>query len=385
MASIQPRYNKDGGVISYQIKVSRGRDPLTRKQLTPYTTTWVPPEGWNKWSARRKERELNKIAGEFEAACDRGEILTRKEKKEVAISKAKEEQAAITFLKYADMFLKEKEPELAINTKRSYETSLSRARAYFGNIRVKDIDLSMIKSFFTFLENEAKNELTGKPLSHATILLIYRILNSMFQNAFMDGVIPVNPMNRMKAPRKTKEDANIMKKSYSEKEVNYIIKCLEKEHIKWRALIMLLFDSGLRRGEALGLNWSDINFKTGEVQITKNVQQTEGGLLYITTPKSGKSRTIYLTETSIPVLKEWRKEQRELLFKLGVDNEDYCFTDIHGNRIRPTSLNNYFNRFAKKNKLKGFHPHTLRHTWASITIANGESKPKIVTNIDSDF
>lgn len=80
MASITPRKNKTGEIISYQVKVSRGRDALTGKPLTPYTTTYTPPEGW---SRKAVERDMARFAGEFEAACKRGEVLTREKPRPV--------------------------------------------------------------------------------------------------------------------------------------------------------------------------------------------------------------------------------------------------------------------------------------------------------------
>ena len=104
MASYTARKNKAGQIVSYQIKVSRGRDKLTGKQLTPYTMTYTPPEGWSK---RAITRELQKVMGEFEAACNRGEILTKEEQKAHAQEKAEkaehqktEEQKKPTFSKY---------------------------------------------------------------------------------------------------------------------------------------------------------------------------------------------------------------------------------------------------------------------------------------------
>ena len=79
MASIQARYDKKGNLISFQIKVSRGRDIVTRKQLTPYTMTYTPnPE----WSDRAIQRDLEKVAAQFEVACMNGEVLTKEEQKQ---------------------------------------------------------------------------------------------------------------------------------------------------------------------------------------------------------------------------------------------------------------------------------------------------------------
>ena len=87
MASFTARRNKAGEIISYQIKVFRGRDKLTGKQLKPYTMTYVPPKGWSK---KAIERELIKVMGEFEAACKRGEVLTKEEQKAKATEQAED-------------------------------------------------------------------------------------------------------------------------------------------------------------------------------------------------------------------------------------------------------------------------------------------------------
>ena len=110
MASYRPRKNKFGQIISYEIRVSRGYDPVTRRALKPYATTWKVPDGWSK---NRIERELNKVVAEFEAACKRGEILTREERKAQAIDRveqAKREQAEQerkpTFTRYIEIYIK---------------------------------------------------------------------------------------------------------------------------------------------------------------------------------------------------------------------------------------------------------------------------------------
>ena len=54
MASYTARKNKVGQIVSFQIKVSRGRNKLTGKQLTPYTMTYTPPEGWSKRAITRE-------------------------------------------------------------------------------------------------------------------------------------------------------------------------------------------------------------------------------------------------------------------------------------------------------------------------------------------
>lgn len=87
MASYSPRKDKSGQIISYQIKVTRGRDRITGKQLTPFTMTFTPPTGWSK---KAIDRELQRVMGEFEAACKRGEVLTKEQEKALALQEIEE-------------------------------------------------------------------------------------------------------------------------------------------------------------------------------------------------------------------------------------------------------------------------------------------------------
>ena len=72
MAYLQSRKNKNGEVVSYSIRVYKGRDPRTGKQLTPYTMTWHVPEGW---SEKRARKEAEKQAAIFESNA--GRVISR--------------------------------------------------------------------------------------------------------------------------------------------------------------------------------------------------------------------------------------------------------------------------------------------------------------------
>ena len=141
MASYTARKNKDGKIISYQIKVSRGRDKLTGKQLTPFTMTYTPPDGW---SRKAIERDLIRVMGEFETACNRGEILTKEQAKTRATEQAeqaKREQVKPTFNQYAELFLKEKAATLSAVTLHNYKQALKRPSEIFGGMKLEEIEI----------------------------------------------------------------------------------------------------------------------------------------------------------------------------------------------------------------------------------------------------
>ena len=375
MASYTARKNKAGEVVSYQIKVTRGRDKLTGKQLTPYTTTYTPPEGW---SRKAVERDLIRFMGEFEAACKRGEVLTKEEQRTHAEQEAEqikkkqaEERKKPTFEQYVELFIQEKSATLSAQTINSYKQSLKRPMVVFGKMKLEDIDFLMVKKFITDLQATQRSKRNKKPLAHGTIVTYYATLHTLFESAVENGVILVNPMQRMKKPKPRKDDTPKEAIVYSEKEIAYIMECLNKEPLKWRALVLFLIDSGCRRGEVAGLKWEEIDFRTGKVNICRNAQYTKEKGVYITTPKSHKNREIIVNRPVLDILKEWKRQQALLFFGQGKHSNGFCFTQNEGEILNPNTITEYIRNFGKRYDLPGMHPHALRHTMATLSIANG--------------
>lgn len=371
MASYTARKNKDGKIISYQIKVSRGRDKLTGKQLTPFTMTYTPTDGW---SRKAIERDLIRVMGEFETACNRGEILTKEQEKTRATEQAEQakyEQAKPTFNQYAELFLKEKAATLSAVTLHNYKQALKRPSEIFGETKLEEIDFLSVKKYITDLQTAQRDKRGKKPLAHGTVVSYYTVLHTLFENAVENGIIPANPMQRMKKPKPRKDDIPKEPICYDEKEVAYIMDCLNKEPLKWKALMLFMIDSGCRRGEVAGLKWGDIDFRTGKVTICRNAQYTSEKGVYITTPKSHKSRDIIINAPVLQVLKAWQREQTLIYFGRGKAVNGYCFTQNEGELLNPNTITEYVRTFGKRYNLLGMHPHALRHTMATLSIANG--------------
>lgn len=359
------RIRKNGQRV-YEIRVSRGRDPITHKQLTPYTMTWAVPENY---SAKRAEKEAAKIEGKFLADCKAGKVLTKQEerlkKKEDAERAEREQQELLMkpkFQRFTESFLQEVSKTRAPTTHCRYCNICKRASKTWGDFYVEDITKNMIKDYIIDLQGHYK---------HATVCGHFKVLRVVFNYAVENEVIPYSPMQGMKLPKQPKDELTTDDKAYNEKEVSKIMECMEKEPSMWRTMFYFMLDSGCRRGEVAGLKWENIDMKTGEVTICNNLQYLSDRGKFLTTPKSGKVRTIYLTQNALTIMRNWKKEQVLEHFKNGIPQSDFCFTDLNGQWLNPQNISRWFHLFGKRNGFRKFHPHALRHTMATLSIANG--------------
>ena len=204
--------------------------------------------------------------------------------------------------------------------------------------------------------------------AHATAVKLYNILNGLFEMAFLDDSIPMNPMLKVKrpAPRKGEQPKEESDKAYTVKELGYILSCAAQEPLQWQTYISLAADTGLRRGECCGLQWSDIDFKAGTVTVRRNLQYTVAAGIYATSPKNGKVRVVDVGPDVLALLKHLREEQAQSCIS------KWCFTqEGTAEPMHPQSPTRYFQKFGKRYNVKDFHPHKLRHSSASIAIVHG--------------
>lgn len=377
MASIRERKNKDGIVISYEIRVSRGRDS-SGKQIKPYVMSWQPPEGW---STRSIKSELARVAGQFEAECKAGLILTKEEKQELECRQKKEaelqqqeDERKVTLKKYAlETFIPRKEATFSENARDSYLKTLDRIFKYLGNIKMEEIRPLDITNFFIAMQTSEKVQrwtksgtiTTAEPLSYATIIKAYTVLHSLFKMAFLDDVIISNPLDRVERPKPRKDEKESEIKALNVEEARHLLKCLNKEPLQWQVIIRLMLDTGCRRGEICGLRWKYVDLKQNQITICNNLQYSKAKGVYDTTTKGGKSRTIDVDSDIVALLKNLKESQKVTSVKA------YCFIGEDGHPINPQSPTRYLHNFGKRHGISDLHPHMLRHTAASIAITHG--------------
>ena len=165
------------------------------------------------------------------------------------------------------------------------------------------------------MQSNGVSERNGAPLSYNTVAKHYNVLHTFFEAAVTDEIIEYSPMQRMKKPKPKMDENQTASKSLILEQSKRLIECLKAEPLMWRALVMLLLDSGCRRGEAVALRWDDVDLKSGYTEIKWNAQYTVEKGKYITTSKSGKGRLVILNQPVLNILKEWKREQTKCFFR----------------------------------------------------------------------
>lgn len=344
------RYETKDGRAYYLIRVRRGREKsaLSRR--------WYVPDGW---SQKAIDRELAKVAAEFEREAQAGEVISRAEKRQRAALEAAEAAKIVTLRQYGEkVFMPAKTLTATENTRASFQGNIDKwVYPAIGDIKLPEITSAQISALLL--------DMQGKGKAHATVVKVYTILNSLFKMAYLSDMIARNPMDKVERPKPRKDEIKPQTaQAYTAQEVRDILTALEGEPLKWRAFIHLLIDTGVRRGEALAVQWEDIDFQENTILICRNLCYTPDKGIYLDTPKNGRCRMVDVGEDTLQLLKQIREQQ-------GAGGK-YIFTQDNSlEPMHPTSPTHYFRQFAKRNGIKDFHPHKLRHTFASVAITAG--------------
>lgn len=208
------------------------------------------------------------------------------------------------------------------------------------------------------------------PLSGKTMLHYHRFISSMLETAIQWQMISENPCSRIKAPRSDTGETRYL----DEAEAAQLIQALDGEPPLYRTAVLLLLNTGLRRGELCALQWSDLDFEKGTLQVRQSATYLAGQGVVVDTPKTHASaRVIRLPASCIPMLRQYRAAQLEARLSVGDqwEDNDFVFATWNGKALRPDTLTKWFRKFIDRNGLPPITLHGLRHTNATLLIAAG--------------
>ncbi|MBU2009416.1 MAG: site-specific integrase [Chloroflexi bacterium] len=256
---------------------------------------------------------------------------------------------------------KEKEiPEIAVNI------------IVLGSLPLGELRPAHLKSLYLSLgKARAEGE---KGLSPNSISLVHRVLHKALEDAVKAELVVHNAASAVSAPRPGRHEARIL----SPCEVPLFLETARRS--RYYIILLLALHTGMRRSELLGLRWKDIDLDMASLSVSQVVLGLAGGKLHFSEPKTAKGRRqIALTPTSVLTLrghKEKAEADRKML-GLPLTDDDLVFARPDGSPERPTRVTEAFRWLARKMGLRGMRFHDLRHTHASLMLAQG-IHPKVV-------
>lgn len=212
----------------------------------------------------------------------------------------------------------------------------------------------------------------GEPqfLSSQTILHYHRLISVILQTAVQWQYIPANVAERVKPPKVEHEEAVYL----DDQQAIKLLELMEDQPIYYRTAITVLLFTGMRRGELLGLHWDNIDFDNNVISIERSLQYLPDKGVYESDTKTRSSRrAIKAPASALASLKNYRTGQRKLFLSIGQPWEESgrVFVTQNGTPMHPDTLTSWFGEFIKTTDLPQIHVHSLRHTNATLQIANG--------------
>lgn len=270
--------------------------------------------------------------------------------------------------------------ELAPSTYKRYCRMLeTRLLPYFGRFYINKIKPTDIMKFYDLLEKDTQlvrkqgnnGAKTKKPLSGKTILEHHRLLRAMLHKAVYWQLIVTNPAERVQPPKARKPK----RKSYDDEQTKILLENLEQlsiEDTKYKVAIILTVFTGVRLGELMGLEWQDIDLENGIICINRSSQYLADLGIFTKVPKTESSiREIAIPEFIISLLEEyklWYNDQKSFYGELWTDS-DRLFVQVDGKPMHPSTISKWFVKFVAQIGLPVINFHGLRHTNASLLVA----------------
>lgn len=336
------KYTTKNGETRYMLKSYLGVDPLTGKQ-------------------KRTTRRGFKSKKEAKQA----EALLCSQIKEQEFTKIYEDY---TFNEIADMWMDSYKSTVKPTTLATAKCMLETVTKYFNGMKIKNITVLICQNNVQKIQDKYKSS-----------SLLFSVIKRIFKYAYHLEIISENPMEKVIIPRKKYIDENqedSIENFYTKNELlEFLEKCKKSSRSPFNVTFFhILGYTGLRKGEALGLKWKDIDFQNKTLKVSRTAVKVDGKQ-FCHSPKTKKSRrTISIDDHTISLLKTWKIYQMKKFMAHGVKfegTEQYIFTNRDCKWYSYSHISDLNNILAERFNMRKITIHGFRHTHCSLLFESG--------------
>jgi integrase len=352
MATISKYKNKSGEFYEYRFVY---KDPITGKR-------------------KEKSQKGFKKKGDAKAACEAAE----KDIKEGFT------EDSLTLKAFLDFWLNDhKKTKIRQSTFEKLERNIKgHILPYFKNVKLSDIKPMMYQKFLDHLPEE-------KNLSYGTSKMNHDLLNEVFKEAVYQQKMKSNPAERatVKGEKSKKKDNE--KFIDTDDIISFLQEVKKDDYIYW-IFFKTLFDTGLRKGEAAALQWSDIDLKEKTITVSKTLDFKAAGKddkeNMFADPKTYNSIRVISIDPDLAddllTYKKWQNENKLLYNDAYYHEYNFVFCRKEGKYLPKSSLFNKFRKALEKANLPlALNIHSTRHTHAVACFEAGMKETEIAVRL----
>ena len=229
-----------------------------------------------------------------------------------------------------------------------------------GNIPLEKLTTMDLQKFYRKLLTKGRverkeAEKQPKGLSAKTVRNINQVISSAMDFAVAQKIIPENPCKAVALPKVEHKEMQTIPAEQLQAFLQ------EAKATGVYEMYYIELATGLRRGELLGLKWTDIDWRNGIIKVRRQIARVDGQIVEAPLKTKNSYRTVTISQQAIEVLKQQKEKT----------NDEYVFPSPNGGPISPDSVNNMLKRVLARAGIPKVRFHDLRHTFATIALQNG--------------
>lgn len=244
-----------------------------------------------------------------------------------------------------------------------------------GYAHLSEITPDMLSKVYIKLRQG--ESLSGKPLSGTSVNNIHRALNSVFRHAVKQGLMAKNPCDDVTPPMLDTQE----KLTLTEEQAHHVVGALSGKS-PYECVVLLCLTLGLRRGEACGLQWGDVDFERNTISIKRsqdsfgNIKRpkTLSGIRELPMPKQTAEALLTRRRAAVAYLSPAQLDYHEAndgSVEMAPKSDVYIYAKADGTLIMPERVNGWWHRHRDELGAPNITLHELRHTFITLAAQQG--------------